>query len=94
MFRVLEKKLAPAQRRLGKKKKFSLNWKKQRERVSAIHAKIWIVRSDHLHKASHGISKNHAMLVLEDLKISTMSKSAKGTLEEAGKRAQAQNRVK
>jgi IS605 OrfB family transposase len=90
-FRMHEKKLALAQRRLSKKKKFSSNWKKQREKVSAIHAKIWMVRSDHLHKASHDISKNHAMIVLEDLKISNMSKSAKGTLEEAGKHVQAKS---
>jgi putative transposase len=65
--------------------------KKQRKKVSAIHAKIWMVRTDHLHKASHNISKNHAIIVLEDLKISNMSKSAKGTLEEAGKHVQAKS---
>ena len=38
-----------------------------------------------LHKVSTEISKNHAMIVVEDLKVENMSKSAKGTVEKPGK---------
>ncbi|MBU9980560.1 transposase, partial [Proteus mirabilis] len=37
------------------------------------------IRKDSLHKVTSEISKNHAMIVIEDLKVSNMSKSAKGT---------------
>jgi putative transposase len=35
-------------------------------------------------KESTKLSKNHAVIVLEDLKIRNMTKSAKGTIEEPG----------
>ena len=90
-FRKLEKKLAREQRKLSRKEKFSKNWHKQRERVSQIHVKIADARSDFLHKASTIISKKHAVVVLEDLRVSNMSKSAKGTKEEPGRNVRAKS---
>jgi len=79
-------KLAHAQRALSRKKKHSKNWHKQRKKVSRIHLKITHLRQDFLHKTSTEISKNHAMIVLEDLKVSNMSRSAKGTKAVPGKK--------
>lgn len=84
-FRRLENRLVIEQRKLSRKKKFSNNWKKQRMKVSNIHRKIANTRNDYLHKTSTKISKNHAIVVLEDLKVSNMSKSAKGDIEKPGK---------
>lgn len=80
-FRKHEKKLAKLQRKLAKKQKFSSNWEKLKLCVQRMHRKIANVRNDFLHKASNAISKNHAVVVLEDLQIDNMSKSAKGTAE-------------
>ena len=42
------------------------------------------MRNDYLHKLSTTISKNHAVVVLEDLKVKDMSSSAKGSIERPG----------
>ncbi len=90
-FRKLEKKLAREQRKLAKKTKFSSNWKKQKHKIAKIHIKIANARKDYLHKASTTISKNHGVVVLEDLQIRDMSKAAKGDLENPGKNVKAKS---
>jgi putative transposase len=84
-FKQLSQKLAKEQRKLKNKVKFSANWKTQRQKITQLHSHIAQVRNDFLHQTSSAISKNHAMIVMEDLKVSNMSKSAKGTLEKQGK---------
>lgn len=74
----LERKLATAQRALSRKIKHSSNWKKQKRKVQNIHRQIADARGDYLHKISTEISKNHAMVVLEDLKVAAMSRSSPG----------------
>ncbi|MDQ6952964.1 MAG: RNA-guided endonuclease TnpB family protein [Mariprofundaceae bacterium] len=83
-FKKYEKKLARAGRLLARKVKFSNNWNKQKEKIQTIHAKIANIRKDALHKASTDISKNHAMIVMEKLGVSRISKSAKGNSEKHG----------
>ena len=80
----LEKKLAKAQRDLSRKKKGSNNRRKQVKKLALLHEKIANTRMDYLHKTSTKISKNHAVVVLEDVKVSSMSRSAKGTIEKPG----------
>ena len=84
-FKKYADKLAKHQRKLARKKKFSNNWKKQKAKITKIHCKIADIRKDMQHKISTEISKNHAMVIVEDLKIANMSKSAKGTIENHGK---------
>jgi len=88
-FRKLEKKLAREQRILARKVKFSANWKKQKQKITRLHIHIANARADYLHKASTTISKNHAVVVLEDLRIRNMSSSAKGSAEQAGRNVRA-----
>lgn len=85
-FRSHEAHLARAQRSMSRKVKFSKNWMKAKARVQTIHTRIANVRRDFLHQQSTAISKNHAIIVLEDLKVKNMSASAKGTLDTPGKR--------
>ena len=80
----LAKRLAREQRELVRKTKFSNNWKKQRDRVSRLHIRIADARNDEIHKATTIISKNHAVIVLEDLHTKNMTASAKGTVDEPG----------
>lgn len=83
-FAANQKKLARAQRELSRKVKFSNNWHKQKAKVNRLHTRIANIRRDFLHKASDQISKNHAMVVIEGLKVSNMSRSAKGDRENPG----------
>lgn len=88
-FKRIEKRLAREQRRLARKVKFSANWRKQKEKITRLHIKAADARNDFLHKASTTISKNHAIVVLEDLRIRSMSRSAKGSLENPGRNVRA-----
>jgi len=90
-FKAQANKLAIAQRRLTRKKKYSQNWKKQQHKIRAIHTKIANNRKDYLHKISTRFSKNHAMIVIEDLQVSNMSRSAKRTLENPGRNVSAKS---
>ena len=79
-----QRRLARLQRRLAKKVKFSANWRKAKARITKLHTRIANVRKDQIHKASYAISKNHAVVVMEDLRIKNMTASAKGTVENPG----------
>jgi len=83
------KKLAKVQRSLSRKKKFSNNWNKQKKKLARFHNHIANIRKDTLHKASTTLAKNHSTIVLEDLQIANMSKSAKGNKENPGKNVKA-----
>ena len=71
------KRLARFERRLARKKKFSNNWKKGKAKISKLHQHIANVRKDFVHKASDRISKSHVVVVVEDLQVKNLSKSAK-----------------
>lgn len=77
-FKKSKAQLAKLQRQLKNKVKFSNNWRKQKDKIAKLHHRIANRRKDHLHKVSSHISKNHAIVYVEDLKVSNMSKSAKG----------------
>jgi len=85
------KKLARFQRKLAKKKRGSANRKKAVLMVSKLHQKVANIRKDFLHKLSTEICKNHANIYVEDLKITNMSKSAAGTLQNPGRNVKAKS---
>jgi putative transposase len=74
------------QRRMVHKKKFSNNWKKAKQRVTKLHSKIANIRKDFVHQSSNDISKNHAVVFVEDLQVKNMSASSKGRKARPGKR--------
>jgi putative transposase len=84
-FKKLQAKLARAQRSLSRKVKFSSNWKKIKKRIGKIHIAIANARADYLHKTSTTMSKNHAIVCIEDLQVKNMSASAVGTVDNPGK---------
>ncbi len=81
----LQAKLAKAQQRMSTKVKFSKNWQQCQTVIRRIHATIARCRKDFLHKLSTTISKNHAVLVVENLQIGHMSRTARGTVEDPGR---------
>ena len=90
-FKANQVKLARLQRKLKKKTKFSENWKKLNLKINKLHHHIANIRHDYLHKVTTTLSKNHAMIVVEDLKVANMSKSANGTPEKQGKNVKAKS---
>ena len=84
-FKSYKGKLAKLQKRFKNKTKFSKNWQKLKAKIAKLHHKISNIRKNYLHQISSKISKNHAIVYVEDLQIANMSKSAKGTTEEHGK---------
>lgn len=84
-------KMAKLQRRLARMVKFSSNWRKQKLKISKLHNKIKNTRHDFLHKTSTKLSEKHAIIFCEDLKISNMTRSAKGDLEKPGKNVKAKS---
>lgn len=88
-FRKHEKKLAALQRKLSKRTKFSSNWQKLKKRIQRLHRKIADVRNDFLHKTTTTVCKNHAVVVIEDLQVRNMSRSASGTVDAPGRNVRA-----
>jgi len=84
-YRRVAKKKGRMQRRLAGMVKYSHNWKKQQRRIAQLDSRIANCRHDFLHQLSTATSKNHAVIVVEDLQVKHMSKSARGTVEEPGK---------
>nr|WP_112041724.1 RNA-guided endonuclease TnpB family protein [Escherichia coli] len=71
--------------------KASASWQKQKRKIQRLHSRIANIRRDYLHKVTTTISKNHAMIVIEDLKVSNMSKSAAGTVSQPGRNVRAKS---
>ncbi|MEK7281552.1 MAG: transposase, partial [Chloroflexota bacterium] len=77
-------RLARLQRNLSRKERYSQNWKKTKAKIQRLHSHTARVRKDFLQKLSTEIVKNHAVVVVEELKVRNMTRSAKGTTEEPG----------
>lgn len=89
--RKYERQLVRAQKNLARKDKGSNRRRRARLHVSRIQEKIANVRKDYLHKVTTELSKNHAEIVMEDLSVKSMSKSARGTLEAPGRNVRAKS---
>ena len=90
-FKSNQVKLAKLQRQLSRKVLFSQNWQKQNRKIQKLHHHIANIRHDYLHKITTNISKNHAMIVVEDLKVVNMSKSASGSAVQHGRNVKAKS---
>ena len=77
-----KRRLKLAQRKLSKKHKKdaktqSKNYYKAAAEVAKIHARVARIRNDNIHKITSDLCKNHAVICLEDLDITNMSKNHK-----------------
>ncbi len=86
-----QRRLARAQRQLAKKQKGSKNRDKAKHRVARIHRKVRRQRDHNLHVISSHYAKHHSVVVVEDLNIRSMTKSATGTKERPGKNVRAKS---
>ena len=71
--------------------KFSNNWRNLLKKIQKLHWHIVNIREDYLQKSSCTLSKNHAIVCIEDLSVSNMSRSAKGTIENPGRNVKAKS---
>ena len=85
-FRQNQKKLDKLQKSLSRKQKGSRNRTKARLKVARLHAKITDARRDFLHKLSTRLIRENQTISLETLAVKNMSKAAKGTIQNPGKR--------
>jgi len=72
-------------KQLSQKKKGSNNRAKAKAKLAKANLKIANKRKDFLHKLSLQYAENQGIVVVEDLRIKNMTKSAKGTKETPGK---------
>ena len=84
-FKNLKGKLVKLQKQFKHKTKFSKNWQKLKAKIAKLHHKISNIRKNYLHQISSQISQSHAVVYVEDLQVTNMSKSAKGDVEQHGK---------
>ncbi|WP_303964402.1 transposase, partial [Succinatimonas hippei] len=87
----LETKIALLQRRIKHKVKGSNNIKKAYIKLALLHKKKADIRNNFLHQVSTLLVKNHDLIVIEDLKIKNMSKSAQGTIDNPSKNVKAKS---
>jgi putative transposase len=74
-FRVEEKRLAKAQRRLSKAAKGTPERKKRRKVVAFVHERIADQRRDFAHQESRKLANKYGIIVFEDLNIRAMLKN-------------------
>jgi len=75
IFRINEKRLAKAQRKLSKAKKGSSNRVKVLKKVARIHEKITNQRKDFTHKTSRHLIDTYDVIVIESLSLKGMSQA-------------------
>lgn len=71
-YKKLEKKLARLQYRHRNKVIRSSNWKKAQIQIARMHQRIANIRKDTLHKLTSYLSKNHAVIAVENLNVRGM----------------------
>ena len=87
----LENKIALLQKRIKHKVKGSNNIKKAYLKLTLLHKRKTDIRNDFLHQVSTLLVKNHDVIVIEDLKIRNMSKSAQGSIANPGTKVKAKS---
>ena len=85
-----EAKKKKYQRLLSRKRekngnRVSQRYLKIKQQLARQSLRVSNMRHDFVHKVTHYLSQNHALVVLEDLKIPNMTASAKGSSEAPGK---------
>jgi putative transposase len=83
-YRKSQEKLARAQQKLAKKKKWSNRRRKAAKAVGKVHRKIRNQRNDYLQKHSRWLVDTYETIVFEDIKPANLSKAPKAKQDEDG----------
>jgi IS605 OrfB family transposase len=82
-------RLRRAQRVVSRRHKGSARRRRAIRRLARIHARVGYVRRHHIDALSTRLAKSHGTLVVGDLNVRGMSRSARGTVEEPGRNVSA-----
>jgi putative transposase len=69
--------------------KGSANRRRAAQRLARHHARLAHLRRDHLHQLTTRLAKSHGRIVIEDLNVSGMTRSARGSAEASGRHVRA-----
>jgi putative transposase len=83
--RAKQARVVKYQRRLAKKTRGSANYGRVKTKLAQAHANLSDARHDWLHKTTTSLVRDHDVIVLEDLNVAGMTRSAKGTTTKPGK---------
>nr|WP_245560292.1 transposase [Actinopolyspora halophila] len=81
--------LARYQRRLARKQRGSANRRKAKKKVARAHRKVRHARADFLHRTSTNLVRRADTIAIEDLNVSGMTSSARGTTDKPGRNVRA-----
>ncbi|MEU0213194.1 RNA-guided endonuclease TnpB family protein [Streptomyces canus] len=85
-------RLAKAQRAMSRCQQGSGRWRKARARVSRVHQQITVRRASFLHGLSKKLATAYTHVAIDDLDITALTASAKGTRDKPGKNVKAKGR--
>lgn len=85
------RRVVALQRRLSRCRKRSANRDKVRAALAQVRARERRRRKDFCAQAAHRLAAKNAIVVLEDLKIKNLTRSAKGTLDNPGRNVKAKS---
>lgn len=83
---MLQVHLSKKQGPLKGKQSASNKWRKLLRKINKIEVRIVNIRQYYQHSTTTAICRNYGVVAVEDLKIKNMSRSAKGTVEEPGRK--------
>lgn len=89
--RDIDRRHKKAQRATARRKRGSKRYAKACRRAAALKSKASRVRKHWNHEATTALTRRFGTIVLEDLKISNMTASARGTVEEPGRNVAAKS---
>ncbi|CDG88125.1 RNA-guided endonuclease InsQ/TnpB family protein [Xenorhabdus bovienii] len=83
-YKLIQKRLRRAQRKLARKQKGSANRLKQKRRVARLHERTTAVRRDFLHKFTNRLTRENQAVAVEDLNVKGMMARPKPKQDENG----------
>ncbi|WP_167368117.1 RNA-guided endonuclease TnpB family protein [Streptomyces agglomeratus] len=86
-------KLSKAQRAMSRCQQGSGRWRKATARVSRVHQQITVRRASFLHGLSKKLATGFTHVAIEDLDLTALTTSAKGTRDKPGKNVKAKARL-
>ncbi len=72
------------ERSIARKRRGSANQRRERARLARLHARARRRRHDAIHKLTTAVAQNHSLVVVEDLAVAAMTRSARGTAAAPG----------
>jgi putative transposase len=81
---VSKQRIKDYQRKLARQELGSSNRQKTKNKLRAEHKRIYNRKLDRIHKQTKLLTSQYSLIVIEDLKVKNMTKSASGTIDNPG----------